>query len=146
MKGKLFMAFIVFGTILIRPHYCLAEQRVINEDSRELQFQDLLMVYLNEKVDEDVNHYYEKYLKVPVSVYPYQVEFINIELLNGFRGFDFKVVINVTPVVGPHISVGKDQHTYEISYGIPGNAKLLNFNHLETVTLPPHWQHIIRRP
>jgi len=146
MKGKLIMAFIVIGTILIGPHYCIAEQRAINEDSRELQFQDLLMVYLNEKIDKDVNHYYEKYLKVPVSVYPYQVEFINIERLNGFRGYDFKVVLDVIPVVGPHISVGEDQLTYEISYGIPRNAKLLNFKHLKNHTVPPHWQHIIRKP
>jgi len=106
MKVKFLMVFIVFVTTLIGPHYCIAEQRVINEDTRELQFQDLLMIYLNAKIDEDVIHYYQKYLKEPVSVYPYQVDFINIERLNGFRGYDFKVVINVIPVVGPHISVG----------------------------------------
>ncbi|MDM5189248.1 DUF3888 domain-containing protein [Bacillus sp. DX4.1] len=139
--------FITLGALLIHPPSCVAaEQKTLEVDSRELQLQDLLMVYLNQTINHDIQHYYSKYMVKNVSVYPYQVHFVKIERLNGFRGFDFKVVMDVSPVVGPHISVGEDRLTYEISFLTPEKAKLLKFEHLKTYPLPNQWRKAIKNP
>lgn len=65
-----------------------------------------------------------------------------MERTNGYRGFLFLVTIEVTPVVGPHIEVGKDQLTFSISAG--SGVSLKNFKHIETYELPKNWQDIIK--
>ncbi|MFD2629550.1 DUF3888 domain-containing protein [Oceanobacillus kapialis] len=113
------------------------------EDSYELKIQDILMLLLGEDIERAVNHYYEEYLTESPSVYPYQVDIAEVERVEGFRSFHFRLTLELTPVVGPHIPVGKDRLTFEISPIIPDDVKLTNFEHIETYELPPHWQHLI---
>jgi hypothetical protein len=122
----------VIGILIGNQSTCNAANRTYQEDSKELQFQDLLMVYLNEQIERDVNFYYLKNFNRRVDVYPYDVDFIKIERLNGFRGFDFRVTVETNPSVGAHNSVGKDRLTYEIAFSINQKAKLLKHEHLKT--------------
>jgi Protein of unknown function (DUF3888) len=111
------------------------------EDTKELMVNDILMLLLGPEIDKAVSDYYSIYLNESPSVYPYQVEIVNLERVGGFRTFHFLITLEATPVVGPHISVGKDRLTFEISPTItPGQIKLKKFEHLETHELPPHWQ------
>jgi Protein of unknown function (DUF3888) len=115
------------------------------EDTKELKVNDILMLLLGTEIDNTVSSYYSKYLTESPMVYPYQVEIVNIERVGGFRTFHFLITLETTPVVGPHISVGKDRLTFEISPTIiPGQIKLKKFEHLETHELPPHWKDIIK--
>jgi hypothetical protein len=129
------------------PYVSYAENnfRPPQEDSKELQFQDMLMNFLTPQIDKAVADYYTKLLTETPHVYPYQVDVIKVERLNGFRGFDFLITLEVMPVVGPHVSVGKEHITFEIAPTIPNVAKVTKYEHLETYELPPHWQHIIKR-
>jgi len=62
-----------------------------------------------------------------------------MERIGEYRSFEFSITIEVTPVVGPHIEVGKDHLTFYIT---PSTVKLRKFEHIETYELPPNWQHI----
>lgn len=115
------------------------------QDTKEMMINDILMLLLGPEIDKAVSDYYSEYLTETPLVYPYQVEIVNVERIGGFRTFHFIITLETTPVVGPHISVGKDRLTYEISPIIPGQIKLKKFQHLETHELPSHWQDIIKR-
>ncbi|WP_458412521.1 DUF3888 domain-containing protein [Schinkia sp. CFF1] len=116
------------------------------QDTKEMMVNDIVMVLLGPEIDKAVSKYYSEYLTYSPSVYPYQVEIVNIERIGGFRTFHLLITLETTPVVGPHISVGKDRLTFEISPTIiPGQIKLKKFEHLETHELPSHWQNIIKK-
>ncbi|WP_102345943.1 DUF3888 domain-containing protein [Bacillus sp. Marseille-P3661] len=116
------------------------------QDTEEMMVHDIVMLLLGPEIDKAVSNYYAEYLTYSPSVYPYQVEIINVERPGGFRTFHFLITLEITPVVGPHISVGKDRLTFEIAPTIiPNQIKLKKYEHLETHELPPHWQDIIKQ-
>jgi hypothetical protein len=112
------------------------------EDSQELRLQDMLMNFLNPYINDAVRDYYQRLLLESPLVYPYYVDVVESKRVNGFRGFILSITLDVTPVVGPHISVGEDRLTFEISSG--PEVKLINYTHLKTFELPPHWQDIVK--
>ncbi len=115
------------------------------EDSPELQMKDMFMLLLSPAIDKEVSDYYSDFYDTTPLVYPYQINVVNTERIGGFRTFHFEITIEVTPVVGPHISVGKDRLTFGISPTLPGQIRLKEYKHLETHELPPNWQHIIKK-
>ncbi|MGP4066354.1 DUF3888 domain-containing protein [Oceanobacillus sp. M65] len=115
------------------------------KDSKELKIQDILILLLGEEIEKAVNNYYSNYLTELPSVYPYQVDIVNVERVEGFHSFHFLLTLELSPVIGPHIAVGKDRLTFEITPLTPGDVKLIKFGHLETYELPPHWKDIVKR-
>ncbi|MDQ6420466.1 DUF3888 domain-containing protein [Paenibacillus sp. LHD-117] len=115
-----------------------------HEDSKELRLQDMLMNFLNPYINDAVEDYYQRLLLEPPLVYPYLVDVVDSKRINGFRGFILSITLDVTPVVGPHISVGEDRLMFEISAGPEVN--LVNYTHLKTYDLPPHFQDIVKKP
>lgn len=140
------MSIILSLTIIMTfqvPH--IAGKTYRSLDSKELLYHDMLMTLLGPEIDIKVNEYYSKVITVKPTVYPYQIEVIKAERIGEFRTFHFLLVLEVTPVVGPHLQVGKDRLTFEIAPGInPNQIKLIKFEHLETSELPSHWKHIIK--
>ena len=112
------------------------------EESKEELVMDLFFSLLLPNIQAAVSNYYSDYLTISPLVYPYQIKILKMERTNHYRGFIFLVTIEVTPVVGPHIEVGKDHLTFSIT---PSKVNLKNFKHLETYELPPHWQDIIKK-
>lgn len=113
-----------------------------SEKSQGELMMDLFLSLLLSNVQDDVSNYYSDYLNTIPLVYPYQINILKMERTNGYRGFMFLVTIEITPVVGPHIPVGKDQLTYSIT---PSEVKLEKFKHIEFYELPPNWQDIIKK-
>ncbi|GAB6928216.1 hypothetical protein JCM10914A_21990 [Paenibacillus sp. JCM 10914] len=114
-------------------------------DSEALQYHDIVMLLLLPQIDKAVGAQYASTLKEPPIVYPYYIDVTHLERVNGFRGFQFRITIEVYPVVGPHLTVGKDRLEFEIAPDMAnGTAKLLDFKHLETHELPSHWQHVLK--
>ncbi|AIQ46698.1 hypothetical protein R70723_13090 [Paenibacillus sp. FSL R7-0273] len=113
-------------------------------DSDELRLQDMLMNFLNPHINNAVRDYYRHVLLEAPLVYPYFVNITESARINGFRGFRLSVTLDVTPVVGPHIPVGEDRLTFEISAG--PEVKLVDYTHLKSYPLPPHWQDIVKKP
>ena len=132
--------------ILLSPKQTYAEKshRPPQEDSTELRLQDMLMSFLNPYINHAVQDYYQDLLREPPLVYPYFVDVVESHRVNGFRGFILSITLDVTPVVGPHISVGQDRLTFEISAG--PKVKLVNYTHLRTDALPTNWQHTVKKP
>lgn len=112
------------------------------EESKEELVMDLFFSLLLPDIQEAVSHYYSDYLTTSPLVYPYQINILKMERTNGYRGFIFLVTVEITPVVGAHNPVGKDQLTFLIT---PGEVKLKKFQHIETYELPPNWQDIIKK-
>lgn len=112
-------------------------------ESRELQFQDMLILFLLPHIQQKLDEVYSSMLTVSPIQYPYFIDLINVERLNGFRSFHFLITLEKTPKVGPHIPVGKDRFTFEISPTLPDNAKLVHFKHLKDPNkeeFPPNYK------
>ena len=68
------------------------------------------------------------------------IKILNIERPNGNRTSHFIINIEVEPFIGPHITVGKDRISIDLSY--PGYQKLLKFEHLVDYSLPDHYKNL----
>jgi len=76
--------------------------------------------------------------------YPNFVDVISVERVNGFRGFIFLITLEAVPFVGPHIPVGKDRFTFEVTFG---EVKLISVKHLKDPDkndFPPNYLDILR--
>ena len=121
------------------PSYAKQDTYQPAENSKEELMMDLFFSLLSPVIDQVVWNYYSDFLTENPTVYPYQINILNIERIGEYRSFEFIITIEVTPVVGPHIDVGKDRITFYIT---PSTVKLRKFEHIETYELPPNWQHI----
>ncbi|WP_239551446.1 DUF3888 domain-containing protein [Paenibacillus elgii] len=78
------------------------------------------------------------------DIYPYFVDVKYIERINGFRGFDFFITLDVRPTVGPHIPVGEDVFTYRVS---AAGVELKNFEHVRGPNkddFPPNYKDLLK--
>ncbi|MFB5089154.1 DUF3888 domain-containing protein [Psychrobacillus sp. PGGUH221] len=141
-----FVLFLLPPSILVQSNTAIDEPAQNyyqpEEKSKEELMMDLFLSLLSPNIDKAITNYYSDSLLISPMVYPYQIKILNMERTNGYRGFIFSVTIEVTPVVGPHIPVGKDQLTFTIT---PSRISLTEFKHIETYDLPPHWQYIIKK-
>jgi Protein of unknown function (DUF3888) len=141
MFKKLVFSPLILSLILMFPSPSNATFVDTTQDSRELKYQDTLMLLL--PIDEPIQKYYSKILTVEPGVYPYDVKVTKVQRLGGFRSFRFLYTLEVEPAVGPHVYVGKDRLVFEIASTIPNLVKLIKFEHLKY--LPPNWKHILRQ-
>ncbi|MWV45886.1 DUF3888 domain-containing protein [Paenibacillus sp. HJL G12] len=125
-----------------------AEASVIqSKEPKLLLYQDMVMEFLLPDVQQAVNDYYQNRLPDNPLVYPYQIEIKQAKRVNGGpgdRGFHFSITLETTPVLGPHIAVGKDRMTFEVSPLFPDKVKLIAFRHLQTFELPPNLQEMLK--
>ena len=126
----------------ISPHAEPNEYQPAEESQEELMM-DLFLSLLLPDIQKAVSNYYADSLTISPLVYPYDIKILNMERTNHYRGFLFSVTIEVSPVVGAHNPVGKDQLTFSIAAG--SGVSLKNFKHIETYELPPNWQDIIKK-
>ncbi|MHA6531929.1 DUF3888 domain-containing protein [Paenibacillus sp. BAC0078] len=118
------------------------------KESKELMFQDMLMLYLLPHIKKKIDEIYHNKLNYAPVVYPYFVNVTNVQRVNGFRGFHFTMTLEVAPVVGPHISVGMDSLTFDISPNNPDKVKLINWKHLKDLQktdFPPNWMDVLKK-
>lgn len=134
----------VIGLMIINPFATHAE--TINQPpspSKELLYQDVFISLLMPHIQRPINHYYSKLLTETPVVYPYFVDVVEVERLQGYRSFDFMVRLKVDSVVGPHISVGTDLLTFRLDSS--GKVKLVKFEHIKTYEFPNNWKHILKK-
>ncbi|WP_193726781.1 DUF3888 domain-containing protein [Paenibacillus guangzhouensis] len=132
----------IFFVIVFQMHH---QASASEQDSTQLQFQDMLVLFLLPYMSDKLGEVYAKDLKVPPDLYPYFVDVSDVKRVNGFRGFDFLITLRVVPTVGPHIPVGEDRFQFEITPGV--NVKLVNFKHIKgpnKMDFPPNYQDLLR--
>ncbi|MFJ7730630.1 DUF3888 domain-containing protein [Lysinibacillus sp. NPDC097231] len=110
------------------------------KESKEEIVMDMFYLLLLPNIQEAVSNYYSDYLTESPLVYPYQITILNLERIG--TSFMFSVTLEVTPVLGAHNPVGRDQLTFSIA---PSEIKLKDFKHMETFELPPHLQNFIKK-
>ena len=111
------------------------------EHSREELYQDIYMTLLLPYIQDEVDKYYEEYLSTSPIIAPYSVKILEAYRANGYRGFDFRLKIELHPYVGPHLEVGLDYITIRISSTV--NVKVEKFEHIKSYKLPWNYQDII---
>ncbi|AFH62304.1 DUF3888 domain-containing protein [Paenibacillus caseinilyticus] len=117
------------------------------KDSKELMLQDMLVLILLPQMDKKLDEIYIDKLNYSPELYPYFVTIQHMERVNGFRGFQFRITFEVIPTVGPHIPVGKDTITFEISPLNPNMAQIVDWKHLkdpQKSDFPPNWLDVIK--
>ncbi|MGM0834750.1 MAG: DUF3888 domain-containing protein [Bacillota bacterium] len=134
-----FSILLLFPASLIEPQ--AAAMPKPPEQSREGLYHDMFLTLLSKEINVAVTDYYSDYLTISPIVYGYMVDVISAERVGGYRSFGFTVTLEVTPVVGPHQSVGIDRLKFDIG---PAGGKLLAYKHLETHELPDNWKHILK--
>jgi hypothetical protein len=118
------------------------------KESKELMFQDMLMLFLLPHIEKKLDEIYSNILNFSPEVYPYFVNVTNVQRVNGFRGFHFLITLEAVPTVGPHIPVGKDSLTFDISPMNPNNVKLITWKHLKDprkADFPPNWTDVLKK-
>jgi len=139
---------ILITVVLSLPIQANAEvNRTLKKADSDL-YPDMLLLLLLPQIQEAVNSYYSKILKVAPVVYPYEIEIVKAERIDqnpNNRGYDFLLTLEVQPVIGPHIAVGQDRMTLEISPLITNIVKITSYQHVHTNQLPLNWQHLLLR-
>lgn len=132
----------VFLSVMLYSPYatCYASNVVQNPPPKSTieLYQDIIVSLLMPQIDKQIESYYTKEYRYAPIVYPYQVTFLEVNRLKGYRSFIFLLSIRTRAVVGPHIDVGLDHMTFEID-GV-GHVQLKNFEHIRSYELPPHYQ------
>jgi hypothetical protein len=100
------------------------------------EIETILLKILTPQMQEAVSEYYSPYLTYPPTVAYYEARIY--EVTNN------EVCVELLPYVGAHNPVGRDQITFDITGS--GAVTVKEYLHLESYTLPPHQQPLIRKP
>ena len=90
---------IVVSMFLAQSSSCTAVEVHPTKDSRELQLQDMLVLFLLSDMREKLAEVYSSVLTSAPDLYPYYVDVKQTERVNGFRGFDFLITLDATPTI-----------------------------------------------
>lgn len=109
------------------------------------QLSDIIINLLMRALTDAVWSFYEPYLTTRPTVADYYgteltaIQHVRTEDYDAYYTF----TIEVTPYVGPHLSVGKDKITLCFNNN---ELTVINYEHLESHTLPPHYQSVLKQP
>lgn len=112
------------------------------DDQEQQKYYNLFVSMLYPYVKAAINDYYDEYMTYLPGEDPHFYDFIKIEGTPG-EAYSYTVVLEVSPYVGPHNTVGRDRITFKIDLG---NVKVEKFEHLESHKIPPNYQNIIKKP
>ncbi len=142
MKKKLiltaFILIIVVITIRTSIVNTIAEQ--VEEDPQAILYQDVILTALTPTIDKAIDNYYKNIFTESPFYDSTSIKILNIERPNGDRTSYFIIKIEVNPFFGPHITVGKDRITIELSY--PGLQVIKNFEHVKSYQLPERYNNL----
>ncbi|MED5016234.1 DUF3888 domain-containing protein [Paenibacillus chibensis] len=148
MKTRMRLFLSMLSMLIFAVPVTAAAAEAAPKEPKLLLYQDIMMELLLPDIQNAVNDYYKSKLTENPLVYPYQIDIVQAKRVNGGpgdRGFHFSITLETTPVLGPHVSVGKDRMTFEISPLFPDKIQLVAFHHLQTFELPPNMQDLLKR-
>lgn len=94
-------------------------------------------------IDKSIENYYGEYFKYLPGEDTWSVKIVDIKRPNGDRTSYFILRFEITPYIGPHISVGLDQITMSVKYG--SEPKVEKFEHIKSYEIPPSYQNYIKK-
>lgn len=103
--------------------------------------QHLLSALFLTKLQAAAADFYSSYLTNAPGVFEYDVAVVRTEAAaNG----GYRITFSLSPFVGAHIDVGRDEATFEVS--ISGEVQLVQYNHLESFPLPEPLTGLLKQP
>jgi len=107
-----------------------------------------LAALLYPKIEEAVSDYYQQYFTNIPGTAPYFVDVLSVEGeksdSHSVNYASYKVKVQVSPYLGPHIPVGDDQITLRI--GMTGEVQVEAFDHIKSYALPWNYQDSAKGP
>jgi hypothetical protein len=130
---------IMFAVILCTVDY-MEQKKVTTSSMEAVSEEDLksqaILALLQTNIGKDLGKYYDKYFTVPLEYFLYEMRLMHIQPVQS----GYEMVVGVTPVIGPHDSVGYDELTYVVDYA--GNLTLKQHKHIKDYELPDRYKDI----
>jgi len=133
----IFILIVVVITIKISSINTTATQR--EEEAQDILYEDVIITALVPTINAAIDDYYKTFLTESPLYDSTSINILDIERPNGYRTWHFIINIEVSPFIGPHITVGKDKISIDLSY--PGIPEILKFEHIEDYPLPERYKH-----
>ena len=134
------ISMLIVVVFAINNTYLNTMAKQVEDESQEILYQDFIITALAPTINKAISDYYKNILTYSPGYSSRFIKILDIERPNGNRTSYFIIQIEVQPYVGPHITVGKDRLSIELSS--PGTQVLKSFEHLEDHPLPEHYQDI----
>lgn len=140
VKRSIILVLIILVFIFILHQYTEQETKEtfnVNVKTTEEITEELIIAFLIENINKDVQNYYSQYYSGEIAVYNYEIAVLQVEKQDTNS---ITVKVGVTPQVGAHNPLGYD----EISYGVDvrGNVTLKNYEHIKTYSVPEKFQEL----
>lgn len=103
------------------------------EGSIEELYKDIIVRLIEPYVTKEIEQYYGK----PYLYDLWNMKFLQINRLNGYRSFTFTITVEVRPFIGAHNTIGVDKMTIRIERE---NPTVENFKHIKSFPIPKHLQ------
>jgi uncharacterized protein DUF3888 len=145
MKKRLVITLLILiiATIIIKFFFINTMANQGEEEPQDILYQDVIITALSPTINMAIADYCKNILSISPFYNSSTIKILNIERPNGYRTWYFIVNMEVRPFVGPHLLVGKDRISIELSY--PGHTNILSFEHIEDYPLPEHYEDIYLR-
>lgn len=133
----------IFAIILCTTDY-IQQKKVETLSIEAVSEEDLksqaILALLHNNIEEDLSAYYDQYFTVPLEYFLYSMQLMHIQPAKP----GYEMVVGVTPVIGPHDSVGYDELTYVVDYS--GNLTLKQHKHIKDYELPDRYKNLQTAP
>lgn len=141
-KSLLAITIILFIVVIItiKITFVNTTAKQAEEKSQDVLYQDVIITALAPVINKAVIDYYKNIFTESPLYDQTSIKILNIERPNGYRTWHFIINIEVDPFIGPHITVGKDRLSIDLSY--PNYPEVLKFEHVEDYPLPEHYKHL----
>lgn len=127
----------MFAIILCMTDY-IEQKKVETLSTEAVSEEDLksqaILALLHNNIEADLSTYYDKYFTVPLEYFLYEMKLMHIQPARP----GYEMIVGVTPVIGPHDSVGYDELTYVVDYA--GNLQLKQHKHIKDYELPERYK------
>ncbi len=101
---------------------------------------ELIISFFITDIDNAVQKYYSSYFSIPLEVYNYEVNIVNISKANGI----ITITFGITPQIGAHNPVGYDEVTFQINS--TGKKELISYEHINSYSLDGRFSEYIIAP
>nr|WP_308742795.1 DUF3888 domain-containing protein [uncultured Anaerocolumna sp.] len=144
MKKKIILVITIFILIVVvfsvKNSIVITTAKQAEEESQDILYQDVILTALSPTINTAIEDYYKNILTEIPLYDSTSIKILNIERPNGYRTTYFIINIEIKPFIGPHITVGKDRISIELSY--PGRTEMLSFEHVKDYPLPERYQNL----
>ena len=103
------------------------------EGTVEELYKDIIAILIEPYIDKEIEKYYGKQYMYDL----WDMKFLKINRIDGYRSFAFTITVKVRPFIGAHNTIGIDEMTIRIGAEHP---TVENFKHIQSFEIPKNLQ------